>query len=165
MRIAVGGDSVGECLAQSIAAHLAKVVGHEVVDMSHPADAHAELYAELSERVGLAVLAGEVERGILCCGTGIGVCISANKIPGIRAALTHDTYSAERAALSNNAHIITMGSRVIGSELANTIVDAWLAKTFDPSSPSARNIAGIDALSRKYSEHAASHYELGAVTA
>ncbi|GEN13628.1 hypothetical protein NCH01_00590 [Neoasaia chiangmaiensis] len=126
--------------------------------MSHPADEHTELYAELSERVGLAVLSGEYDRGILCCGTGIGVCISANKIPGIRAALTHDTYSAERAALSNDAHIITMGARVIGPELANSIADAWLTKAFDPHGPSAKNVEGIDALGRKYADpHAADH--------
>ena len=75
---------------------------------------------------------GDYERGILICGTGIGVCISANKVPGIRAALTHDTYSAERAAKSNNAQIITMGARVIGPELAKAIVDTWLASEFDP---------------------------------
>ena len=79
--------------------------------------------------------AGENERAILFCGTGIGVCISANKVPGIRAALTHDTYSAERAAKSNNAQIITMGARVIGPELAKAIVDAWLASEFDPAGP------------------------------
>lgn len=111
MRIAIGGDSAGEGLARLLTQHLSTFGRHVVVDMSHPEDERAELYSELSERVSLAVLSGEFDRGILCCGTGIGVCISANKIPGIRAALTHDTYSAERAALSNNAHIITMGAR------------------------------------------------------
>ncbi len=71
-----------------------------------------------------SVLDGGNDRAILFCGTGIGVCISANKVPGIRAALTHDTYSAERAAKSNNAQIITMGARVIGPELAKAIVDS-----------------------------------------
>ena len=150
MRIAIGGDSAGEGLARLLTQHLSTLGRHVVVDMSHPEDERAELYSELSERVSLAVLSGEFDRGILCCGTGIGVCISANKIPGIRAALTHDTYSAERAALSNNAHIITMGARVIGPEVAKSIVEAWLACTFDPKSASARNIAGIDALGRKY---------------
>ncbi|WP_040509512.1 D-erythrulose-4-phosphate isomerase [Gluconobacter morbifer] len=150
MRIAIGGDSAGEGLAKIIAEHLSRTGRHVVIDMSHPDDNVPELYPVLSERVSLAVLKGEYDRGILICGTGIGVCISANKIPGIRAALTHDTYSAERAALSNNAHIITMGARVIGPELAKTIVDAWLDCTFDPRSPSARNVAGIDALGQKY---------------
>ncbi|WP_295168996.1 RpiB/LacA/LacB family sugar-phosphate isomerase, partial [uncultured Paracoccus sp.] len=81
-----------------------------------------------------------------------GVCIAANKVPGIRAALTHDTYSAERAALSNDAQIITMGARVIGAEVAKTIADAWLAQTqnFDRNGKSAGNVAAIDAVGAKY---------------
>jgi D-erythrulose 4-phosphate isomerase len=157
MRIAVGGDSAGEALAKLLVEHIQKTGRHTVIDLSHPEDNHPELYAELSERVGLAVLSGRFDRGILCCGTGIGVCISANKIPGIRAALTHDTYSAERAALSNDANIITMGSRVIGPEVAKAIVDTWIERSFDPAGPSARNVAGIDALGRKYADHAPVH--------
>jgi D-erythrulose 4-phosphate isomerase len=92
------------------------------------------------------VLEGKADRAILCCGTGIGVSISANKVPGIRAALTHDTYSAERAAKSNNAQIITMGARVIGPELAKAIVDTWLASDFDPKGASAANVEAINKL-------------------
>jgi D-erythrulose 4-phosphate isomerase len=103
-------------------------------------------YADLSGKVGAAVMAGEYDRAILCCGTGIGVCIAANKVPGIRAALTHDTYSAERAAKSNNAQIITMGARVIGPELAKAIVDSWLASEFDPQGSSAANVEAINRL-------------------
>ncbi|HET9069726.1 MAG TPA: RpiB/LacA/LacB family sugar-phosphate isomerase, partial [Amaricoccus sp.] len=79
-------------------------------------------------------------------------CISANKVPGIRAALTHDTYSAERAALSNNAQIITMGARVIGPELAKSIADAFLAQTFDEAGRSAGNVKAIEALDAKYAK-------------
>ena len=92
------------------------------------------------------IVDGANERGILICGTGIGVSISANKVPGIRAALTHDTYSAERAAKSNNAQIITMGARVIGPELAKAIVDKWLESEFDPQGASAGNVEAIDRL-------------------
>jgi len=109
----------------------------------------SEYYANIAERVARAILAGEYDRGILCCGTGIGVAISANKVPGIRAAQTHDTYSAERAAKSNNAHIITLGARVVGAELAKTIVNAWLASEFDPQGASADNVKAIDALDGK----------------
>ena len=84
------------------------------------------------------------------CGTGIGVCISANKVPGIRAALTHDTYSAERAALSNNAQIITMGARVIGNELAKAIADAFLKETFDENGRSAGNVEALNSVDAKY---------------
>ena len=103
-------------------------------------------YADLSATIAKAVKAGKYERAILCCGTGIGVSISANKVPGIRAALTHDTYSAERAAKSNNAQIITMGARVIGPELAKAIVDTWLASEFDPKGASAANVDAINRL-------------------
>ena len=110
----------------------------------------SERYATTTDRIASQVLDGTYDRGILICGTGIGVCISANKVPGIRAALTHDTYSAERAALSNNAQIITMGARVIGPELAKAIVDSYLAQTFDPASSSGPNVEAIDAMDRKY---------------
>ncbi len=141
MKIALGADSIGKTLLDVIAAHLAQRPGLTVADLSG-----SHFYAEVAETVGRAVLAGEYDRGILFCGTGIGVSISANKVPGIRAALTHDAYSAERAAKSNNAQIITMGSRVIGPELAKTIVDVWLRCAFDPSGPSAANVAAIDRL-------------------
>jgi RpiB/LacA/LacB family sugar-phosphate isomerase len=148
MRIAVAGDSAGEGLAKTLAEHLK--ARHEVAEVSRT-DAGAEpFYANLSDRVANEVLAGTYDRAILVCGTGIGVCISANKVPGIRAALTHDTYSAERAALSNNAQIITMGARVIGSELAKSIADAFLKETFDPDGRSAGNVAAIDAVDAKY---------------
>src|SRR5690606_15925033 len=116
MKLAIAGDSAGEGLAKVLADHLKD--RHEVHEVSRIDAGPDAFYANLSDRVASAVAAGQYDRAILVCGTGIGVCISANKVPGIRAALTHDTYSAERAALSNNAQIITMGARVIGSELA-----------------------------------------------
>ncbi|WP_337183554.1 RpiB/LacA/LacB family sugar-phosphate isomerase [Shinella sp.] len=148
MKLAIAGDSAGEGLAKVLADHLKD--RHDVHEVSRT-DAGADaFYANLSDRVASAVVAGEYDRAILVCGTGIGVCISANKVPGIRAALTHDTYSAERAALSNNAQIITMGARVIGSELAKAIADAYLAQTFDENGRSAGNVKAIDAVDAKY---------------
>lgn len=141
MKIAIGADSAGKPLLDVIAAHLATKPGLEVTDLSQ-----SGYYADLSAKVGHDVLEGKHDRAILFCGTGIGVCISANKVPGIRAALTHDTYSAERAAKSNNAQIITMGARVIGPELAKSIVDTWLASEFDPKGASAKNVEAIDKL-------------------
>jgi ribose 5-phosphate isomerase B len=155
MKIVVAGDSAGEPLVKVILDHLATVEGLEIADLSKPADGADEFYAGIAERASLAILDGRFDRGILVCGTGIGVCISANKVPGIRAALTHDTYSAERAQLSNNAQIITMGARVVGPELAKSIVDAWLHSQFDTSGRSASNVAAIDELDRKYSNQSA----------
>lgn len=141
MKIALGADSAGKPLLDVIAAYLGRRTDLSVADLSE-----LGFYAETAEKVGKAVLDGAYERGILFCGTGIGMCISANKVPGIRAALTHDAYSAERAAKSNNAQIITMGARVIGPEVAKGIVEAWLHSTFDAAGPSAANVAAVDRL-------------------
>ena len=141
MKIAIGADSAGKPLLDVIEAHLASKTGLSVSNLSQ-----SGFYADLSAKLARTIVSGENERGILICGTGIGVSIAANKVPGIRAALTHDTYSAERAAKSNNAQIITMGARVIGPELAKSIVDAFLASEFDPGGPSAGNVAAINRL-------------------
>jgi RpiB/LacA/LacB family sugar-phosphate isomerase len=148
MKLAIAGDSAGEGLSKVLADYLKDK--HEVTEMSRTDDGPDAYYAGLADRVASAVLAGTYDRAILVCGTGIGVCISANKVPGIRAALTHDTYSAERAALSNNAQIITMGARVIGTELAKAIADAFLKETFDANGRSAGNVKAIDDLDAKY---------------
>ena len=148
MKIAIAGDSAGEGLSKVLADYLKD--RHEVHEVSRTDMGPDAFYANLADRVASAVIAGEYDRAILVCGTGIGVCISANKVPGIRAALTHDTYSAERAALSNNAQIITMGARVIGTELAKAIADAYLAQTFDPQGRSAGNVNAIDEVDAKY---------------
>jgi RpiB/LacA/LacB family sugar-phosphate isomerase len=141
MKIALGGDSAGKPLIDVIEAHLKSSGVHTVTNLSQ-----SGFYADLSAKVAGEVVNGNFDRAILCCGTGIGVSIAANKVPGIRAALTHDTYSAERAAKSNNAQIITMGARVIGPELAKAIVDSWLASEFDPKGPSAANVEAINKL-------------------
>jgi D-erythrulose 4-phosphate isomerase len=148
MKIAIAGDSAGTGLSHVLADYLKDK--HEVTELSKSPEGTDEFYAGLSDRVASALLRGEYDRAILVCGTGIGVCISANKVPGIRAALCHDTYSAERAALSNNAQIITMGARVIGTEVAKSIADAYLAQTFDENGRSASNVAAINELDSKY---------------
>jgi len=148
MRIAIAGDSAGEELAKALADYLSD--RYEVEEVSRTEKGTDPFYANMSERVAKAVLDGKYDRAILICGTGIGVSISANKIPGIRAALTHDTYSAQRAALSNNAHIITMGARVIGQELAKSIADAFLREVFDENGRSAGNVRAINSVDETY---------------
>jgi len=145
MKIALGADSAGKPLLDVVSAYLNARADLVVTDLSSPG-----FYADVADRVASSVQAGEHERAILFCRTGIGVCISANKVPGIRAALTHDTYSAERAAKSNNAQIITMGARVIGPELAKAIVDVFLSSQFDPNGPSASNVEAIGKIDQKY---------------
>jgi len=141
MKIVIAADSAGKPLLDVIAAHLAKRPGCEVTDLST-----SGFYADIAAAASKRILAGDFERGVLFCGTGIGVAISANKVPGIRAAQAHDAYSAERAAKSNNAQIITLGARVIGPELAKNIVDAYLASDFDPKGSSAANVEAVDRL-------------------
>lgn len=149
MKLAIAGDSAGAGLAHTLAEHLKG--RFEVSEVSETKDGPDPFYANLADRVASAVMAGTYDRAILVCGTGLGVCIAANKVPGIRAALCHDTYSAERAVLSNNAQVLTMGARVIGAELAKVIAETFLAHEFDPAGRSAANVAAIDAVDARYS--------------
>lgn len=114
-----------------------------VIDVGVDAHGHAP-YPEVAIAAAQLVAAGQADRALLICGTGLGVAISANKVPGIRAVTAHDSYSVERAVLSNNAQVLTMGQRVIGIELARRLVREWLEYRFDTSSPSAAKIAVID---------------------
>lgn len=148
MKIAVAGDSAGEGLAKILADYLQD--RYEVSEISRTETGPDAFYADLSDRVAAEILQGTYNRAILCCGTGIGVCIAANKVPGIRAALVSDAYSAGKAATSNNAQIVTLGARTIAPELAKTIVDAYLEKTFDPNGPSAGNVEAIDSVDARY---------------
>ena len=137
MKIAIAGDSAGADLAHTLAEHL-KAASRGGRGQRSARTTAEKFYADLTDRVANGRQGRHLRHGPSCvCGTGIGVCISANKVPGIRAALTHDTYSAERAALSNDAQIITMGARVIGPEVAKSIADAFLAQTFDQDGRSA----------------------------
>jgi ribose 5-phosphate isomerase B len=129
MRVAIGADEAAFDLKETLKAHLA-AGGVEVVDYG-AFDTSPVLYPDIAVKVAEAIAEGKHARGILMCGTGIGMAIAANKVPGIRAATCHDTYSAERARKSNDAQILTMGARVIGPELAKTIVDAWLKSEFE----------------------------------
>jgi len=129
MQIAIGADEAAYDLKEILKTHLA-AKGVDVVDYG-AYDKSPVLYPDIAVKVAEAIADGKHPRGILMCGTGIGMAITANKVPGVRAATCHDTYSAERARKSNDAQILTMGARVIGPELAKTIVDAWLKSEFE----------------------------------
>jgi ribose 5-phosphate isomerase B len=149
MRIAMGADNLGFHLKESIKDHL-QTMGHEVVDYgvhdTGPVD-----YPDVASSVARDVAAGDFDRAILVCGTGIGMAIAANKVPGVRAATVSDAYSAERARKSNNAQVLCLGSLVIGSAVALTLVDHWLASEFQ-GGESARKVAKIDALDVRAAE-------------
>lgn len=140
MKIAIGCDEAAFEMKEAIKADLL-AQGHELVDFGTHHGTPV-LYPDIGVGLAEGVARGEAERGLLFCGTGIGMAISANKVPGIRAAQAHDTYSAERASKSNDAQIITIGARVVGLELAKSIVQAFLASRFNGG----RSQPKIDAL-------------------
>ncbi|BCX04191.1 MAG: ribose 5-phosphate isomerase B [Candidatus Roseilinea sp.] len=127
-QVAIGADDAGYVLKEIIKKHL-ESQGVEVTDYG-PSTPDPVDYPDIAVVLARDIAAHKFERGILICGTGIGMAITANKVPGVYAAQAHDTYSAERARKSNNAQIITMGARVIGPELAKQIVDVWMASEF-----------------------------------
>ena len=128
MKIAIGCDEAAYKLKVEII-HFLEERGIEVDDFG-AAEGDVVLYPDVAYTVADAVAAGKYERAILVCGTGIGMSICANKVPGVRAAVCHDPFSAERARKSNNAQIMCMGERVIGPELAKYLVNIWLACDF-----------------------------------
>jgi ribose 5-phosphate isomerase B len=131
MKIALGCDEAAFELKEQLKSFLSSQQV-EVTDFGVH-DTTPVPYPSIAFEVAEAVAAGRFDRAILLCGTGIGMAICANKVPGVRAAQAHDTFSAERARKSNDAQILTMGARVIGPELAKTIVAAWLRSEFEPA--------------------------------
>src|ERR1700738_3327657 len=127
--IAVGADDAAFELKAKIVDYL-KSKGIPVEEYGINKPDSPVLYPDVALTVAQAVAAGTHDRGILMCGTGIGVAITANKVPGIRAAVCHDAYSAERSRMSNDCQIMTMGGRVIAAESAKLLVDIWLASEF-----------------------------------
>jgi len=143
LRIVIGADDAGfdykEILKQDL--ELDPAVA-SVVDVGVDADGHTP-YPKVAIAAAELVAAGDADRALLICGTGLGVAIAANKVPGIRAATAHDSFSVERSVLSNDAQVLTMGQRVVGIELARRLVREWLTYRFDPASASAEKVAAI----------------------
>ena len=138
MKIAFGCDPNASNLKNKLIEYV-KTLGHEVGDFG----SDDPIYANVAIDVAEAVAAGKYDRGILVCGTGIGVSIAANKVKGAYAACVHDVYQAQRAELSNHANIITMGEQVVGVELAKLMVKEYLSCTFDPSGRSMPKVQRI----------------------
>jgi ribose 5-phosphate isomerase B len=129
MTLAIGCDEAGFELKEMLKRRLEER-GHAVVDYGTRAG-ETVLYPDVAFAVAEGVARGEHDRAVLICGTGIGMCISANKVKGVRAAQAHDTYSAERARKSNDAQVLCLGARVLGPELAKSILDVWLDSEFE----------------------------------
>ena len=144
--IAIGADHGGFLLKEEVKTYLTEK-GYMILDMGTDSEASVD-YPDYAEKVARAVQSGEVDLGILICGTGIGMAITANKIPGIRAAVVHDAYTAEMSRRHNKANIITFGGRVVGAGVAFSIVDAWLGNRFE-GGRHARRVGKIEALERQ----------------
>ena len=145
--IVIGADHLGMPLKNILRDYL-KELGYEVTDIgvnSEDPVNYPDVAVELSEKIRN----GQFTRGILVCGTGIGMAITANKVPGVRAAVIHDAYSAERARASNDAQVATFGALVIGINAAKKNLDVWLASEFTPGSPSQPKVDLINALDKK----------------
>ena len=145
LRIAIGSDDAGfdykEILKKDL--ELNDLVEF-VTDVGVDADGHTP-YPRVGVAVGEFVASGEADRGLLVCGTGMGVAMAAGKVKGIRASVAHDSFSVERLVLSNNAQVLALGQRVIGVELARRLVREWLTYRFDETSASAEKVAVLDA--------------------
>lgn len=148
MRILIGCDHAGFRLKEDLKAYIASL-GHEVEDYGVHEDTPFD-YPDIAFRVAEDVARGKGDRGILICGTGVGMSIAANKVRGIRAALCHDVFSARASREHNNANILTMGERVIGVGLAREIVKVWLESEFQ-GDRHARRVAKISAYEERES--------------
>lgn len=143
LRIVIGNDEAGVEFKTALKDLLAADDRVESVFDVGVGSNDSTAYPHIAVDAARKVAAGEADRALLICGTGLGVAIAANKVPGIRAVTAHDSYSVERAVLSNNAQVLTFGQRVIGLELAKKLVNEWLSHRFDENSSSAAKVEAI----------------------
>jgi len=151
MKIVVASDHAGFNLKEDVRAYLTSK-GHEVVDLgvhsTQPSD-----YPDAAEAVGDAIRAGVAKRSVLICGSGVGVCVAANKIPGIRAGMCHDHYSAHQGVEHDDMNVLVLGARVIGVETAHDVIESFLAASFVSSEPRfVRRFNKVLAIEAKYSK-------------
>ena len=148
MRIALGADHAGFEMKRDLAAYLAKN-GHEIMDVGAFSTAAVD-YPDISEAVAQAVRNGQVDRGIIVCGSGIGAAIAACKFPGIRACVCHDTYSARQAVEHDDMNVLCLGSRVIGGSVAKVLADTFLGAAFSGEQRHMTRLAKIDAIESRF---------------
>ncbi len=151
MKIVVGSDHAGFELKQNLVPYL-RDLGHEVMDVGTDSAASVD-YPDYAQAVAKAVRKGQAERGILLCGSGVGASVAANKIPGIRAGLCHDTYSAHQGVEHDNMNVLVLGARVIGQELAHELVRAFLGAEFTGEERHRRRLEKVQMLERHFLKH------------
>jgi ribose 5-phosphate isomerase B len=148
MKISLGADHGGYSLKKILRPYLEKQ-GHEIIDVGTDSEDAVD-YPDYAEKVSQAVLSGEAERGIMICGSGVGAVVAANKIPGIRAGLSHDTFSAHQGVEDDDVNLLCLGARVIGSQLAFEVVDVWLKARFSGAERHVRRKEKVLALEKRY---------------
>ena len=148
MRIVLGSDHAGFEMKQKLIAHV-QTLGYETLDVGTDSTLPVD-YPDFAEAVAEAVRNGEADRGILICGSGVGASVAANKVPGIRAGLCHDCYSAHQGVEHDEMNVVVMGSRVIGPELANDVVRSYLGAKFSGEERHVRRLERVKNLERRF---------------
>ena len=156
MKIAIGADHAGFPLKEEIRGYLERL-GHEVMDLgaynTEPSD-----YPDFAEAVGRALIAGRADRGILVCGSGVGVNVAANKMPGVRACMCHDSYSAHQGVEHDDMNVLVLGARIIGSALAFDLVSSFLNARFQKQEDRfVRRLNKVKAIEARYMQEPAKH--------
>jgi ribose 5-phosphate isomerase B len=149
MKITIGSDHAGFALKKVLIDHLEKS-GHQLIDVGTNSTTPVD-YPDYAEAVAHGVLHGGTERGILICGSGVGASVAANKIPGIRAGLCHDSYSAHQGVEHDNLNILVLGARVVADELAKDLCTIFLNARFTGEDRHQRRLAKIQAIEQRYS--------------
>jgi ribose 5-phosphate isomerase B len=129
VKLVISSDHAGFSLKEEVRAYLTKA-GHEIIDLGAFTCDPQDDYPDFAERVGEAIKRGDASRGILICGSGVGVCVASNKIPGIRAGMCHDTYSAHQGVEHDDMNVIVLGARIVGTSLAYELVDTFIKAKF-----------------------------------
>jgi RpiB/LacA/LacB family sugar-phosphate isomerase len=150
VRIVIGSDHGGYALKQEVVAGLRRD-GHDVLDVGTDSLESVD-YPDFAEFVGGAVIDGRAERGVLICGSGVGACVAANKLPGIRAAICHDSYSAHQGVEHDDMNILVLGGRIVGSALANDLVRVFVAARYTAEERHARRLAKVTAIEQRYTK-------------
>jgi len=148
LRIAIAADHGGFHLKTPLVEFLKKL-GHEVIDLGTNSEEPVD-YPDFARAVAQEILAKKAERGILICGSGVGACVTANKFPGIRAAICHDTFSAHQGVEDDDLNVLCLGARVVGPELAKDIIRVWISASFSGAERHRRRMAKVLEIEREY---------------
>ena len=152
MKVAVGSDHAGFLLKQDVAALLRKD-GHAVVDVGTDSTEAVD-YPDFAEALGQAILDGRAERGVLVCGSGVGASVAVNKLPGIRAAICHDIYSAHQGVEHDDMNVLVLGGRIVGPAVVPELVRAFVGAQFTGEERHARRLAKVKAIEKRYTQGA-----------